>query len=80
MTQIRSVSAKRMVRAFKQESGRQRALIMKAAQTERQLLFIVSALEELFDDANFVILLQAEGLDTLPLQIADLIHQEERAE
>lgn len=80
MTQIRSVSAKRMARAFGQESKRQRALINKAAQTERQLFSIVSVFTELTADANFVILLQAEGLDTLPLQFVDLIQQEENAE
>ena len=80
MKRQRTVSPKAMVRAYQQESERQRAMIMKADQTERRLFFIVSALKELFADANFVILLQAEGLDTLPLQIADLIHQEEYGE
>jgi ParB family chromosome partitioning protein len=70
----RKISARAMVRAYKQETERQRAMIMKADITERRLLFIVSALKEVFNDENFVTLLRAEGLETLPRQIADLFH------
>ena len=68
-----------MVRAYKQETERQRSMVMKADLTERRLLFIVSALKELFNDENFITLLRAEGLDTVPLQIADLLQRRELA-
>ena len=75
----RKLTAQAMVRAYTQETERQRSMVMKADLTERRLLFIVSALKELFNDENFVTLLRAEGLDTVPLQIADLLHRRESA-
>lgn len=76
----RPISAKSIVRAYKQETERQRAMVAKADLTEHRLLFIVSALKELFNDANFVNLLRAEGLKTVPRQIVDLVSQQEAAE
>jgi|TARA_B100000315_G_scaffold110470_2_gene101302 ParB family chromosome partitioning protein len=68
----RKASARSMVRVYKQETDRQRAMIMRSDITERRLLFIVSALKELFSDENFVTLLRAEELNSVPRQIADL--------
>ncbi|WP_262690605.1 plasmid partitioning protein RepB C-terminal domain-containing protein [Kordiimonas aestuarii] len=70
----RPLTSQAMVRAYKQETERQRAMITKSDMTERRLLFIVAALKELFQDENFVTLLRAEGLETVPRQLADLIH------
>ncbi len=70
----RKITAHAMVRAYKQETERQRAMILKSDATERRLLFIISALKELFNDENFITLLRAEGLETVPRQIVDLIH------
>jgi ParB family chromosome partitioning protein len=38
--------------------------------TENRLLFVVSALKKLLKDENFLTLLRAEGLDTLPEYLA----------
>jgi ParB family chromosome partitioning protein len=46
-------------------------LIRKASFAQQKLLFIVGALRELLADENFVNLLRAEGLDTLPKYLAD---------
>ena len=46
----RELSAHAMVRSYKQETEKQRAMLMKSDLTERRLLFIVSALRELFND------------------------------
>lgn len=73
----RTLTAKAIVRAYKQETERQRAMIMKSDLTESRLFFIVSALKELFNDENFVVLLRAEGLETVPRQIVDLLCQQE---
>ncbi len=70
----RKITAHAMVRAYKQETERQRAMILKSDATERRLLFIISTLKELFNDENFITLLRAEGLETVPRQIVDLIH------
>ena len=40
------------------------------------LLFVVSALRKLFEDENFINLLRAESLDTLPAYLSTQIHGE----
>jgi ParB family chromosome partitioning protein len=39
----------------------------------QRLLLVVQGLKTLFGDANFVTLLRAEGLDTLPQYLAERI-------
>ena len=75
----RKVTASSMIRAYKRETERQRAMVRKSDLTEHRLMFLVSALKELFGDENFLTLLRAEGLDTVPRQIADLIQQKGQA-
>ncbi len=67
------ITAQTVVRAYKRETERQRAMVLKADLTEKRLLLIISVLRELFGDENFRTLLRAEGLDTLPKQVADLV-------
>ncbi|GGC95023.1 plasmid partitioning protein RepB C-terminal domain-containing protein [Chelatococcus reniformis] len=55
-----------LVRIFQQEADRQRLLVKKAEVTQTRLLFVVEALKNLLADENFVTLLRAEKLDTLP--------------
>lgn len=70
------LTANTIVKSFKQETERQRALILKSQETERRLLFIASSLRELFNDLHFVTLLRAENLDTVPSQLAGLMGSE----
>jgi ParB family chromosome partitioning protein len=72
----RKITANAMIRAYKQETERQRAMVRKSDLTEHRLMFLVSAVKELFGDENFITLLRAEGLDTVPNQIAHLIQQQ----
>lgn len=60
------MSAQALLRTFQQETTRQKLVIQKAKICETRLLFAVSALKQLFQDENFVTLLRAEGLDSLP--------------
>jgi|PlaIllAssembly_1097288.scaffolds.fasta_scaffold00608_4 ParB family transcriptional regulator, chromosome partitioning protein len=62
-----------LVRTYRQEVERQTSLIKKAKLCEVRLVFIVSALKQLFEDENFVNLLRAESIDSLPKYIADQI-------
>ena len=71
-------SAEALVRVYRQEADRQQLLVKKARLTEHRLLFIVSALKNLFTDENFVTLLRAEKLDTLPAYLAEKIQIGER--
>lgn len=71
--QSRRLTAQAMVRAYRQETDRQHNLVRKADLTENRLLVITNAMRVLFDDEHFVTLLRAEGLETLPRQLADRI-------
>lgn len=71
-------SAEALVRVYRQEADRQKLLIKKSQVTEHRLLLIVSALRNLFRDENFLTLLRAEGLDTLPAPLADKIRVAEK--
>lgn len=64
-------TAELLVKAYRQEADRQKLLVKKAHITETRLLFILSALKRLFQDDNFVTLLRAEGLNSMPAYLAD---------
>lgn len=69
----RKETAKDLLKTYRDETARQRIVIQKSKICETRLLFVVSALKQLFGDENFVNLLRAEGLDTLPQFLADRI-------
>jgi len=71
-------SADALVDVYRREADRQKLLVKKAQLTESRVLFIVSALRKLFQDEDFVTLLRAEGLDTLPAYFAERIHTKVR--
>jgi ParB family chromosome partitioning protein len=72
-------SAEGLVRVYRQEADRQKLLIKKSQLTEHRLLLILSALKNLFRDENFVTLLRAEGLDTIPAPLAEKIQITDKA-
>ncbi len=74
----RPQTAESLVRVYRQEADRQKLLIRKSQITEHRLLLVVSALRNLFRDENFLTLLRAEGLDTLPAPLADKIQIAEK--
>ena len=53
--------------------ARQHKLMLTADHAYQQLLLVVQGLKRLFADENFVTLLRAEGLATLPKYLADRI-------
>jgi len=61
-----TVTADGMVNSYRREIQRQNAFVRKARRAEATLVFIVSAVRKLLEDENFVNLLKAEGLATLP--------------
>ncbi|GGP23795.1 plasmid partitioning protein RepB C-terminal domain-containing protein [Silvimonas iriomotensis] len=67
------VSASGLVRTYEREVARQKLVVRKAELTQQRLLFVVSALRQLFADENFINLLRAEHLDTLPSYLADRV-------
>jgi len=70
---VSDVSSSSLVRTYQREVERQRSTVMKAEFTQQRLLFVTSALRQLLVDENFVNLLRAEGLDTLPEYLADRV-------
>jgi ParB family transcriptional regulator, chromosome partitioning protein len=71
-----AVSSQSLIRTYTDDADRKRLLIRKAGATRDRLLFIFAALKTLFADENFVTLLRAEGLDTLPRNLANRVTSE----
>jgi ParB family chromosome partitioning protein len=71
-------SADSLVRVYRQEVDRQKLMVKKSQLTEHRLLFIVSALKNLFRDENFLTLLRAEELNSLPAYLAEKIRVNEK--
>jgi ParB family chromosome partitioning protein len=70
-------TADALVRAYRHEADKQKVLVKKAEIAQSRLLFIVSALKKFFGDENFLTLLRAEGLETLPAFLAERIQTHE---
>jgi len=66
-------SAHSLVKIYQKEVARQHKMVLKAEHAHQQLLLVLQGLTSLFADENFVTLLRAEGLDTLPKYLADRI-------
>jgi ParB family chromosome partitioning protein len=61
------------VRSYQREVERQKIFIKKSDFTQQRLLFVIGALRALLADENFITLLRAEKLDTLPSFLADRV-------
>lgn len=70
---VADITTSSLVRTYQREVERQKAMVRKAEFTQQRLLFVVGALRQLFADENFVNLLRAEGLATLPKYLAERI-------
>lgn len=67
----RPITSEALIRVYRQEADRQKLLVKKAEVTQSRLLFVVEALRTLRADENFVTLLRAEGLETMPQFLRD---------
>lgn len=67
------VSADVLVRSYKKQADRQRSLVKKADVAQRRLMFLATALRRLHADEHFANLLRAEGLPTMPKQLAERV-------
>jgi ParB family chromosome partitioning protein len=65
------VSAESLVRAYRKETQRQKLLIKRATLSQTRLLFVVNALRRLLADENFVTLLRAERMQTMPRPLVE---------
>ena len=74
---VRMTSAA-LVRAYRGEVERQQDMVRRAQSTRGSLLFLDAAFQQLLKDDNFLTLLRAEGLDSLPHMVVEGL-QEPRA-
>ena len=66
-------SAHSLVKTYQREVERQHKMVLKAEHAQQKLLLVEQGLRTLFTDTNFVTLLRAEGLETLPQYLAERI-------
>ena len=60
-----------LVKAYRAEAERQQDMVRRAQSTRSSLLFLDAAFQSLLKDENFLTLLRAEGLDSVPRMIVD---------
>ena len=66
-------TARELVKTYKREVERKSLITRRAEAVNSQLLFVVEALHCLKKEGHFTTLLRAEGLDTMPKQLANLL-------
>ena len=70
------VTSEHLLKAYQRETARLRMMVQRAKICETRLLFSVSAIKQLFRDDNFVNLVRAETLDSLPQYLAAQLNGE----
>jgi len=68
-------SSDQLVRAYREDTERKRLLVRKADAARARLVFLTEAFRQLLEDENFVTLLRAEELDTIPRNLANRIQR-----
>jgi ParB family chromosome partitioning protein len=66
----RKLTGEALVREYKEKIREQRQLVGKAERTREQLILLTSAIRTLLSDENFRTLLKAEGLHSMPAELA----------
>jgi CRISPR-associated endonuclease Cas1 len=67
----RKLTGEALVREYKQKIREQTALVVKANRTRDRLILLTSAARILFADENFCTLLKAEGMQDMPVELAE---------
>jgi len=67
----RSMSVETLLKTYQNDVEKKQILLKKATATRNELMFIVEALRKLLADENFVTLLRAEGMATVPKILSD---------
>lgn len=69
------VSADDVLKVYQKEVDKKRLLMRKADNANNRLLFIIEAMKRLLNEDHFNTLLRAEGLNTIPKPLADLLSE-----
>lgn len=72
-------SAESLISAYRRESQRQKLLVKKARLCDAKLLFVTTAFNKLLADENFINLLRAEALATMPKYLHDKLNPQQKA-
>ena len=70
------MSVDAVMKKYREDTQKKRALVRKADMTRGRLIFIVEALRKILADDHFRTLLKAEGLDSLPRNLSGRLHAE----
>lgn len=73
----KEVTSQSLLQAYKRESTKQRQLVHKAKVCETRLLFVASALKQLFADSGFVAIVESAKLTSLPQFLAEQVGRKE---
>ena len=73
---VPGISPSSLVKTYQKEVARKKQMVIKAEHSQNRLLFVIEALRKLLADENFINLLRAEGLESLPAPLADRINLE----
>jgi ParB family chromosome partitioning protein len=65
------ITAAALIKSYESEAQRQSLLVKKADLPQTRLTFIVNALRRLYADEEFLMLLRAEAMHTLPRPLAE---------
>jgi ParB family chromosome partitioning protein len=65
------LSSTALLRVYREDVDRKRLLIQKANATHDRLIFVTEAMRKLLADENFITVLHAEGLGTLPRNLVE---------
>ena len=71
-------SAENLVSAYRRESEKRKLLVRKARLCEERLLFVVTAFSKLTANDNFVTLLRAESLATMPKVLGEKVAKQQK--
>jgi ParB family transcriptional regulator, chromosome partitioning protein len=66
----KKMSSRALISEYRREIEKTKALVKRASITNQRLLLLVSMMRRLFADENFVVLLKAESLMTMPAWLA----------
>ena len=70
------MTAESLMAIYRKETARQELLVSQATVTDGRLRFIVAAFKKLLADENFINVLRAESLVSMPQFLADMIHDQ----
>jgi ParB family chromosome partitioning protein len=65
------ITLEAILRTYQEDTHKKRILVRKADVTRGRLVFVVEALRTILSDENFITLLRAEGIDTLPRNLSE---------